>query len=80
MVLPSTDQQAPIHQGGIPGEGWTTAMGLETRWSQMRRVPSMEVSRNVEDEVCGRSSSVVLAWPFVISSSAWGLPVERGSG
>jgi hypothetical protein len=39
----------------------------------------MEVSRKVEAEVCGSSSSVVEAWPFVVISSAWGLPVDRGS-
>src|SRR5205823_1085915 len=47
MKLPSGDQHAFIHQGGVLREGVIRATGLGCRRSQIRSVPSIEASTKV---------------------------------
>jgi hypothetical protein len=70
IKFPSGDQQAFIHQGGVFPCGVIRATGFDCRRSQMRKVPSIEASKNVVSEDMGCSACPnKLSAGFSISSA-----------
>lgn len=74
MKLPSGDQHAFMHHGGVLRGGVIRATGLGCRRSQMRSVPSMDASTNVVSDDAGCSVWFADVLTGFSTSSACGSP------
>src|SRR3954452_8988224 len=80
MKLPSGDQHALRHHGGV-STGVIRATGKGARRSHTRIEPSIEAAMKVESEVSGASSPAPFSLcVFVSISSAWGRPLVSACG